>query len=569
MFIRIKSTPNSPRKSVQICEGIRKDGKVRQRVLRHVGVATDEQHLAELRKLAEMIKLQIIEEQKGPFLLPKEQLFPKSEEKKCISPIETLGNINKESHKESSIEYPMSLNVDLQKLREKNRTVEGFHDVFGKVFRQFGFQNLLSKKQNEVLENVLMARIAMPASKLRTQGILSTDFGHDISLERIYRMMDALIAEKEDVQKRVFAHTEKLCFTEANLLLFDVTTLYFESIETDELRNFGFSKDQKFHMTQVVLALATTGDGLPIGYRLFPGNTAEISTLLTALDEWKKVLSIGKVIFVADRGMMSEKNLVALEEAGVTYVVGSKLKKLSQSLQIQILEGPRQTDENEEQEVQNIDLKNGRRLVVSHSFKRAEKDRKDRERGIAKVHKRIGKGKNLKQLIPNYGYQKFLKMEGEGQLLIDEKKVLEEEKWDGFHGLITNDIDATSAEILGHYRRLWIIEESFRIQKHNLSVRPIYHFKSERIEAHILICYMAFAMIRSLEFYMEKQQERVTIEEMQQELWRVQSSILKDEETGKQYRIPSSISYKARKIYQVLGLNRSLQPHELPISVVP
>ena len=80
---------------------------------------------------------------------------------------------------------------------------------------------------------------------------------------------------------------------------------------------------------------------------------------------------------------------------------------------------------------------------------------------------------------------------------------------------------------------------------------------------------MAFAMIRSLEFYMEKQQERVTIEEMQQELWRVQASILKDEETGKQYRIPSSISYKARKIYQVLGINRSLQPHELPICVVP
>jgi transposase len=560
MFIRIKSTPNSPRKSVQICEGIRKDGKVRQQVLRHVGVAKDEQHLAELKKLAEVIKLQIIEERKGPFLLPTEMLFSSDDQQSVNYPINPSAN-----SLETPVESSEVLAVDLQKLREKQRIVEGFHDVFGKIFRQFGFHKLLSQKQSEVLEDVLLARIAVPASKLRTQGILATDFGRDIPLERIYRMMDALILQKDDVQKRVFAVTEKLCFTEANLLLFDVTTLYFESTETDELRDFGFSKDQKFHMTQVVLALATTGDGLPIGYRLFPGNTAEVSTLLTSLDEWRKVLSIGKVVFVGDRGMMSEKNLQALEQAGVTYVVGSKLKKLSKSMQNQILEGPRQTDESEEQVVQDFRLENNRRLVVSHSLKRAKKDKQDRERGIAKVHKRIGKGKNLKQLIPNYGYQKFLKTEGEGQLLIDEEKLLEEEKWDGFHGLITNAVDATVSEILGHYRRLWVIEESFRIQKHNLSVRPIYHFKSERIEAHILLCYMAFAMIRCLEFRIEKQQERVTIEEMRQELWRVQASILRDEETGKQYRIPSQTPYKARKIYQVLGIDRSLQPHEITV----
>lgn len=559
MFIRIKSTPNSPRKSVQICEGIRKDGKVRQRVLRHVGVAKDEQHLAELKKLADAIKLELIEEQEGLFLFPTKQLFKPEYvvKQKTHLPSKPIDKVI-ETHAEG-------LTTDLRKLRESQRLVEGFHDVFGKLFRQFGFHNLLSKKQNEVLGDVLFARIAMPASKMRTQGMLSTDFGRDIPLERIYRMMDALILQKEDIQRRVFAVTERLCFQEANLLLFDVTTLYFESTDADDLRNFGFSKDQKFHTTQVVLALATAGNGLPIGYRLFPGNTAEISTLLTCLEEWRKTLSIGKVVFVGDRGMMSEKNLEALEKAGVIYVVGSKLKKLSKSMQEQIMQGPRQTDESKDQAMQDILLTNGRRLVVSHSLSRATKDKKDRERGIAKVYKRIGKGKNLKQLVPNYGYQKFLKTEGEGKLLVDEEKILEEEKWDGFHGVITNAVDATIAEILGHYRRLWVIEESFRIQKHNLSIRPIYHFKSERIEAHILLCYMAFAMIRCLEFYMEKQQERVTIEEMQYELWRVQASILRDEETGRKYRVPSQMPQKAKKIYQVLGIERSLQPHELAI----
>lgn len=561
MFIRIKSTPNSPRKSVQICEGIRKGHKVQQRVIRHIGVAKDEQHLIELKKLAETIKLQLIEEQKGPFLLSTETLFKSSNSDEQAVP--SLVQLHEKESKTQ--ETSDTLTVDLQQLREQQRLVEGFHDVFGKVFCQFGFHSLLSKKQNEVLRDILFARIATPASKLRTQSVLAADFGRDTPLDRIYRMMDALILEKENIQNRIFAMTESLCFKEANLILFDVTTLYFESTDIDELRDFGFSKDQKFKMTQVVLALATTKDGMPIGYRLFPGNTAEISTLLTCLEEWKKTLSVGKVIFVGDRGMMSEKNLKALEEAKVTYVVGSKLKKLPQSLQEKILQGPKQTEESKDLAIQDFLLENGRRLVVSHSFSRSVKDKKDRDRGINKIHKRIGKGKNLKKLIPNYGYQKFLKTEGEGKLLVDEEKISEEEKWDGFHGVITNSVDATVTELLGHYKRLWVIEESFRIQKHNLSIRPIYHFKPERIEAHILLCYMAFAMIRCLEFYMEKQQEQVTIEEMRQDLWRVQASILKNEQTGQKYRVPSSMPYKAKKIYQVLGIERSLQPHELNV----
>lgn len=394
MFIRVKSTPNSPRKSVQICEGIRKDGKVCQRVLRHVGVAGDEKHLAELKKLAEVIKVQIIDDRKGPFLILPEEIF--KENKEDTAP---LVPSKKETFPEKKI-FHESLNIDLNNLREEKRIVEGFHDIFGKLFNQFGFHTLLGDKQGDVLKDVLFARIANPASKHRTQSILSTDFGRDIALERIYRMMDALLERKDDVQKRVLSITESLCFREATVLLFDVTTLYFESFDADELRNFGYSKDQKFQMTQVVLALATTKEGLPIGYRLFPGNTAEITTLLTCLEEWKKILPIEKIIFVGDRGMMSEKNLEALEKSGVTYVVGAKLKKMSKLLKENILHGPRQTEEVKEPAIQDLKLGNGRRLVVNHSLSRAIKDKKDRERGIAKVHKRIGKGEEHQEAYP-------------------------------------------------------------------------------------------------------------------------------------------------------------------------
>ena len=150
-------------------------------------------------------------------------------------------------------------------------------------------------------------------------------------------MMDALVAQKEKVQKTVFLATEQLCFGKVDIVLFDVTTLYFESTVEDELRAFGYSKDQKFHSTQVVLALATAPNGLPIGYHLFPGNTADVSTLLASLENWQKVVPIGRVRFVADRAMMSEKNLQSLEEAGIEYVVAAKLKKQPKPMQEKIL----------------------------------------------------------------------------------------------------------------------------------------------------------------------------------------------------------------------------------------
>ena len=136
--------------------------------------------------------------------------------------------------------------------------------------------------------------------------MLTAEFGVEIGLDRIYRMMDALLECEEEFQKAVFVNTQSLCFEKIQMTFFDVTTLYFESTEEDAIRRFGYSKDQQFHSVQVVVALATTQDGLPIGYKTFPGNTAEVSTLLKCLDEWKQILPIGEVTVIADTAMMSE-----------------------------------------------------------------------------------------------------------------------------------------------------------------------------------------------------------------------------------------------------------------------
>lgn len=560
MFIRVKATSKPNKNKVQICESIRQGTRVKQVIVRHVGVAHNEQELDDLKRLAEVLIIQIKEERYGPFLFSIDKLETGFTCKDYPCANTTLvQEIDSEKQVEEIHETQPPLIVDLNDLSEQERVVEGFHDVFGSLFNTMGFNKILPKKKGEVLKELVLARIANPASKRASQEFLTGDFGVDIHLDRIYRMMDTLTEKQKEFQNAVFAATQALCFERVNITFFDVTTLYFESTEEDDLRRFGYSKDQKFHSVQIVLALATTQDGLPMGYKTFPGNTAEVSTLLECLADWRERLPIGEVTVVADRAMMSDKNLTVLEQANIKYVIAAKLKKLPQDVREQILkrEGSEVCFDGESHNLQQHILPNNRRLVVTHSDKRARKDKHDRERVLEKVKKKIGKGKSVKKLVSNRGYQKYIKAEGTGAIIVDEDKLAEEARWDGLHGVMTNDLEADPLELLHCYRRLWVIEESFRIQKTDLSIRPIYHFKPERIEAHLLLCYLAFALIRHAEYRLALQGEKVSVQEMRRHLWRTQVSLVKDHKTEKYYRVPSKTNEISRKIYRAFGLVRN------------
>ena len=255
---------------------------------------------------------------------------------------------------------------------------------------------------------------------------------------------------------------------------------------------------------------------------------------------------------------MSEKNLKFLEESEIEYVVAAKLKKQSSDIKEKILNSSKE----KAGVVLDEELGN-RRLIATFCPERNSKDKKDRLRILEKMRKKIGKGKNSRKLVSNAGYQKYLSSDGEAYIYIDDEKVSQDAAWDGFHGVITNCKNEEAHELLKEYKRLWMIEESFRIQKHNLSLRPIYHFKPERVEAHILICYLAFALMRHLEFRVRIQYEKVSMKEMREELWRVQSSHLKDTTTGKMYRLPSRMSVKAKKLYQIMGIKRPETVHAM------
>lgn len=527
-------------------------------MLLHVGIATDESEIEKLKQIGqEFIAQEQIRREKESSQLG---LFDQQTAKERLEIIKK----NRATKKRGRIPAIKLENVTaedkiaLTDLVEEKRIVEGIHDIAGDVYDKMGYALLCKRKKDaDLLKDLVLMRLANPTSKLKTQEILDKRFSKTHDMDSIYRVMDKLFPKISDMKKKTFEMTQKLLPESVDIIFFDCTTLYFESVDTDELRQFGYSKDHRFNTTQVVLALATNRDGLPIGYELFEGNKAEVKTLLVCLDSWKKIFNIQSVCFVADRAMMSDDNLKMLEKENYHYIVAAKLRNLPQNLISEIFA-------NKSYQAQMINDKFGwmgefeykeRRLIVSYKTDRAHRDAYQREQVVNKLKKRIGEKGNTQKLITNQGVKKYTRTD-KSITMLDHEKIDRDSAWDGLHGVITNIADKDASIILARYARLWKIEESFRINKHTLSMRPIYHFKPERIKAHIAICFMAFSVLRHMEYHI-KLTQKISLDVMLDELMHVQASFYRHIPTEKLYRMPGKFSQTAAKIYKSFRVQRN------------
>ena len=524
MFVRVKSTPNSPRRSVQVVESSRDGDRVKQRIVRHMGIALDADEEAKLRVMAEEFISRSLTQQ-----LNEQALF---ETAAVAAPPRRGGRPPRQTL--AAVAPPEQ--VSLADVAEVARRVEGPHEVLGALFDYLHFDKVLPPHGTAMLRDLVIARVMAPDSKRASAAELDEHYGRSYPLDRVYRLMDSLHKRLDRLKRIVLEATTSLLGGAAQVMLFDVTTLYFESVAPDELRAFGYSKDQKYHCTQVVLALATNDDGLPIGYELFPGNTAEVKTLLACMQRWQQSLKLDKVSFVADRALCSQANLAALEAAPWSYVVAMPLRRsLKAAQQAQVLQtalaAPCEVD-GELVWVREFDWQ-GRRLIVTYSSKRAHKDRADRQALLQRLSAKLGPTQrvdkktgeikaarpNAQKLITNSGYLRYVEQaDSGGAFVLDEDKIANDAAWDGLHAIVTNDKTTPARELLARYRRLWVIEESFRTLKHGLAVRPIYHFKPERIAAHIGLCYLAFALTRHAQQRIKLAQHAMSIERIRSAL---------------------------------------------------
>ena len=200
--------------------------------------------------------------------------------------------------------------------------------------------------------------------------------------------------------------------------------------------------------------------------------------------------------------------------------------------------------------------------ISSYSKKRARKDQHDRQKEIDKLKKKLNRSRKPKEFISASGYKRFLTVSDHERVEINEAAIEKAIQWDGLHGVITNSSESVD-NILSHYHELWCIEESFRIQKHDLKVRPVFHWNKSRIRAHLAICFMAFCCVRHLEYRVRLQYQPLSPKVIRRELSHVQVSLLTHTQTGAVYAMPSSVSLHANKIYRVVGLKPTTTAYQV------
>ena len=362
--------------------------------------------------------------------------------------------------------------------------------LLGRIFDEIGFNTI----QDSWFRHLVITRLVYPVSKLKTVDYLFKYKGIETSVYSIYRYLDKLHSRQmEQIKQISLQHTLAVLGGRLSVVFYDVTTLYFEADDEDDLRKTGFSKDGKNQNPQIVLGLLVSRDGYPLDYSIFEGNKYEGDTLLPVIEHFEQEYQPETLIVITDSGLLSHKNIDLLKARQYQYILGARIKNRDKDITETIL----QLDLADEQSA-IIPLDNEERLIVGFRKNRALKDAKNRKRGLEKLEKKIKSGKLTKSSINNKGYNKYLKLEGDIKVSIDREKFEQDACWDGLKGYITNTL-LSKEEVIEQYAQLWNVERTFRISKSDLQVRPIYHRLKKRIEAHICISFVACKIYKELE----------------------------------------------------------------------
>jgi transposase len=372
----------------------------------------------------------------------------------------------------------------------ENILFNGTQLILNQVFKLVGFDAI----DDDILKHLVIARLCQPTSKAGTVDYLKSYFDEDVELHKIYRYLDRLHnTQQEMIQQISVEHTKKILGGKIGLVFYDVTTLYFETDYSDDLRERGFSKDGKHAQPQVVLGLLVSKDGYPLSYSLFNGAQYEGYTMLPIVEDLVHRFGLSDFVVVADSGLMNKTNISLLESAGYKYIIGARIKNESDDVKQWILSLQKQDGCFYE-----LGKLPKTRLIINYSDSRAKKDKYNRTKGVNRLEKAYKSGTITKENINNRGYNKFLEISDNVQVTISQQKINDDQKWDGLKGYLTNT-ELQPKEVYEQYNGLWVIEKAYRVTKGTLQMRPMFHFSPKRIEAHVCICFVAYKVYKELE----------------------------------------------------------------------
>lgn len=459
MYIRITKNQRG-QAYYHLVESYRQDGKVKQRVLLSLGRVEENK----LEELAEAINKHL----------------------------ETANIFNLAKEIDIASTYILGPLLVIERMTDEL----GVTEILKKITRdherlQFDFQ--------KVIFTQLCSRFIKPVSKLALydnwiERLYPEMIDHDIELQHIYRSLDLLAQHKSEIEKFLYQWEKDLFTINVDVVLYDLTTLRFESTreDMDDLRRFGYSKEMRTDCTQVVLGLLTDTNGIPLCFEVHPGNTFEGNTLSSIVEKMQNKFAIRRFIFIADRGLFSFDNLDHIRNSQGEFIVGLKMGSMEKEMQEDFYQINNFTWINEELAVYETKLREDR-CIITWSKSRADRDRKTREDVIEKIQKKIAADKKkAKKLITNRNYKKYVKIEGKDQCELNHKAIAEEAAKDGFFGVITNVTTMSPGEIVMNYKQLWKVEDAFGEIKGTLKTRPMFHWTDDRIIGHLVLCFLAY-----------------------------------------------------------------------------
>mgnify|MGYP000142963534 CR=1 FL=1 len=459
---------------------------------------------------------------------------------------------------------------DLTKISE-GKILNYGHCLIKKLWDRFHFDEFfirVSKKRFNLSQAVFYMtsrHMILSDSKLGMYESREDFLGFDgIGINHLYRALDVLAEIKEGLEEYLFRERYNLFNNQVDVVFYDVTTIYFESQNEDVLRKYGFNKDGKIGNVQIVLGLLIDSEGFPIGYEIFPGNTFDGKTLLPFLERLKKRFSLKRIIIVADKGINSKINLLKLKEHGYGYIVAVRLKNADAQLHEEVFnpEGyvEIQTEEGifkYKQIKQSFKVKDWEgktkeitdTVIISYSDRRAEKDRAERERLINKAIKLL-QSPSIIEGLNRRGGKRYIKTEGQNRYILDETLIQRDKEFDGYYAVQSSEENLSAEQILSAYHSLWKIEESFRIMKNTIEVRPVYHWTEKRIRGHLVVCFLSFLFMRILESALNKEVSTERIKEALRSITLTEFTL-----DGKEYYLKNKMDKVAKALFKALKVS--------------
>lgn len=464
-------------------------------------------------------------------------------EKEYKDPIDHFSNVAKQmdQEKEGNEYITLKLKADEKIEQEKINRKNYGHIVFSRIYHELELNRFFNNKRrhenfkyntDSIMRLLVFCRLLYPSSKKKTLELKDRFFdSFNFTLDDTYNSLSHYDKISKELQRHIHEKIVEQYGRETSLVYYDVTNYYFEIDQEDELRKKGHSKEGR-HDPIVQMGLALDRMGIPITYKLFPGNTHDSETYLPSMSDIKKEYGVDRIVVVADKGLNSGDNIAfstilgdgyifsksirgadaefkayVLDESG--YIKGEDYKKKSRVVPTTINVTVKQVGKRKSKKKISVDQKQ----VVFYSEKYAKRSKRKREELLAKAADLIANPSKYRKSTTYgaAGYVKNLEFDKEtGEILetsklrsLDIEKIQEEEKYDGYYAIVTSELDETDSNIINAYRGLWRIEESFKITKSTLDARPVYLSRKDHINAHFLTCFIALTIARLTEIRLE------------------------------------------------------------------